>query len=125
MRILWINTEPLHPLDKGGKIRTYQMLKRIKLENEVTYVSFAGPGNNEVLERWSEYCHRLVTVPRRERPKTGPKFYRDLILNLASSHRADELLQKRLRCNLLPNRKIRSADRHLDTIAKEGRSTAG
>jgi sugar transferase (PEP-CTERM/EpsH1 system associated) len=85
MRILWLNTEPLHPLDKGGKIRTYQMLKRIKREHEVTYVSFAGADNHETSERWSEYCHRLVTVPRRERPKTGLHFYRDLILNLVSS----------------------------------------
>ena len=28
MRILWLKTELLHPVDKGGKIRTFQMLKR-------------------------------------------------------------------------------------------------
>ena len=27
MRILWIKTELLHPIDKGGKIRTFQMLR--------------------------------------------------------------------------------------------------
>ena len=85
MRILWLNTEPLHPLDKGGKIRTYQMLKRIKRDNEVTYVSFARPEDPEGSNRWSEYCHRLVTVPRRERQKAGPRFYRDLLFNLTSS----------------------------------------
>jgi glycosyltransferase involved in cell wall biosynthesis len=61
------------------------MLKRIKRDNEVTYVSFARPGDGEDSDRWSEYCHRLVAVPRRERQKTGPHFYLDLVLNMASS----------------------------------------
>ena len=30
MRLLWLKTELLHPVDKGGKIRTYQMLKALK-----------------------------------------------------------------------------------------------
>ena len=30
MRILWLKTELLHPVDKGGRIRTYQMLKELK-----------------------------------------------------------------------------------------------
>jgi len=34
MRILWLKTELLHPVDKGGKIRTYQMLKEMKKELE-------------------------------------------------------------------------------------------
>ena len=29
MRILWLKTELLHPVDKGGRIRTYQMLKAL------------------------------------------------------------------------------------------------
>jgi len=29
VRILWLKTELLHPVDKGGKIRTYNMLKEL------------------------------------------------------------------------------------------------
>ena len=28
MKILWLKTELLHPVDKGGKIRTYHLLKQ-------------------------------------------------------------------------------------------------
>ena len=37
MRILWLKTELLHPVDKGGKIRTYAMLRALVKEHEVTY----------------------------------------------------------------------------------------
>ena len=35
LRILWLKTGPLHPLDTGGKIRTYNMLRELKRNNEV------------------------------------------------------------------------------------------
>ena len=41
MRILWLKTELLHPVDKGGKIRTYQMLKHINRLHDVTYLTLA------------------------------------------------------------------------------------
>jgi sugar transferase (PEP-CTERM/EpsH1 system associated) len=85
MRILWLKSELLHPVDKGGKIRTYQMLRVIKRDHEVTYVSFVGRDDTEEASDYaSEYCHRLIGVPRREQPKSGPRFYRDLALNLWS-----------------------------------------
>jgi sugar transferase (PEP-CTERM/EpsH1 system associated) len=85
MRILWLKSELLHPVDKGGKIRTYQMLKRIKREHEVTYLSFASADDSaEAFEKASEYCHRLVTVPRHEPPKFGARLYRELAFSLCS-----------------------------------------
>jgi len=85
MRILWINTELLHPIDKGGKIRSYQMLKRIKDQHAITYLSFATSSSKEPFERSSEYCDRLITVPRHERPKAGLRFYGELALSVGSS----------------------------------------
>ena len=35
MRILWIKTELLHPLDKGGRIRSYQMLRSLDTLDQV------------------------------------------------------------------------------------------
>ena len=38
MHILWIKTELLHPVDKGGRIRTYQMLRSLSRRHHVTYL---------------------------------------------------------------------------------------
>lgn len=85
MRILWLKTELLHPLDKGGKIRTYHMLNRLKRDHEVTYLSFARAEDpREAFEQSAEYCHRLVTIPWQEPQKFNARFYCDLTLNLFS-----------------------------------------
>ena len=39
MHILWLKTELLHPLDKGGRIRTYQMLRQLVREHRITYLA--------------------------------------------------------------------------------------
>src|SRR5437764_2657863 len=100
MRILWLKTELLHPVDKGGKIRTYHMLKELKREHHITYLTLddgtagqagarsAGyppkvgvvPGR----ECAGEYCHELLCVPHRPPAKVSPRFYVDPPLNLPS-----------------------------------------
>lgn len=85
MRILWLKTELLHPVDKGGKIRTYQMLKQLKREHHVTYLTLDdGAADREARERAEEYCHELVRVPHRTRAKFSAGFYAELALNLFS-----------------------------------------
>ena len=39
MHILWVKNELLHPLDKGGRIRTYEMLRRLRDHHRVTYIA--------------------------------------------------------------------------------------
>jgi sugar transferase (PEP-CTERM/EpsH1 system associated) len=86
VKILWLKSELLHPVDKGGKIRTYQMLKHLKRDHEVTYLALAGATDApESFERASEYCHKLVTVDWQERRKFSARFYMDLGLNMVSS----------------------------------------
>jgi glycosyltransferase involved in cell wall biosynthesis len=59
------------------------MLKHLKREHDVTYLSFARPEESPgSLEKSAEYCHRLVSVPLREAPKFGPRFYYDLTSSL-------------------------------------------
>src|SRR5689334_3323829 len=85
MRILWLKTELLHPVDKGGKIRTYEMLRQLRREHDLTYLTLAFPDDApDAAERATEYCHRLVTVPHRLRPKAGAGFYGELLGNLIS-----------------------------------------
>jgi sugar transferase (PEP-CTERM/EpsH1 system associated) len=85
MRILWLKSELLHPVDKGGKIRTYQMLKHINRAHDVTYMTFVSPNDSpESLEQSAEYCQQLALIPRSETRKNGIHFYSDLALNLSS-----------------------------------------
>jgi sugar transferase (PEP-CTERM/EpsH1 system associated) len=85
VRILWLKTELLHPVDKGGKIRTYQMLRALKREHRVTYLTLDdGSATQDASERAGEYCHELVCVPHRTREKFSAGFYAELAANLCS-----------------------------------------
>jgi hypothetical protein len=76
MRILWLKTEVLHPVDKGGKIRTYNMLKELKREHHVTYLTLDdGSASADDKKNAVEYCHELVCIPHARREKFTPGFY--------------------------------------------------
>lgn len=86
MRILWLKTELLHPIDKGGKIRTYQMLKELKKQHHITYLTLDdGTAETDALEKSNEYAHETITVPHRAAAKFSAKFYVELAGNLASA----------------------------------------
>jgi sugar transferase (PEP-CTERM/EpsH1 system associated) len=85
VRILWLKTELLHPVDKGGKIRTYHMLKELKREHHITYLTLDdGTAAPDARSLAAEYCHELVCVPHRQRAKFSAGFYGELALNLVS-----------------------------------------
>jgi len=85
VKVLWLKTELLHPVDKGGKIRTYQMLKQLKREHHITYLTLDdGTAAPDATENAREYCHALIGVRHEIRPKFSPGFYADLGLNLVS-----------------------------------------
>ena len=85
MHILWLKTELLHPVDKGGKIRTYNMLKELRRNHRITYLTL-DDGSAGAAERESalEYCHELVCVPQPAREKFTAGFYAELFFNLVS-----------------------------------------
>lgn len=85
MRILWLKTELLHPVDKGGKIRTYQMLRELKRAHHVTYLTLDdGSAAADAQALAAEYCHELVRVPHHTRAKFSAGFYAELAQNLVS-----------------------------------------
>src|SRR4030095_7634571 len=72
--------------DKGGKIRSYNMLKELKGNCHVTYLTLDdGTAATDARELASEYCHELVSIPHQRREKFTTGFYVDLMFNLASS----------------------------------------
>src|SRR2546422_3169509 len=86
MRILWLKTELLHPVDKGGKIRTYHMLKELKRDHQITYLTLDdGTASQDARECAQEYCDKLICIPHRQRRKFSTGFYSELALNLVSN----------------------------------------
>ena len=86
MRILWIKTELLHPVDKGGKIRTYQMLRALARKHHVTYLCLDdGSADPDAAAKSSEYAQHLVTVPFNPPHKQTIGFFLDLAMNLFSA----------------------------------------
>ena len=85
MRVLWIKTELLHPLDKGGRIRTYQMLRSLSRRHHVTYLCLDdGLAAPDALERARDYAQEVVVVPFQPPAKGSVGFFLDLLRNLFS-----------------------------------------
>ena len=77
----------LHPVDKGGKIRTYNMLKELKHDHHIAYLTLDdGVAGIEAREQAQEYCHELICVPHHPREKFTAGFYAELLFNLASRY---------------------------------------
>jgi sugar transferase (PEP-CTERM/EpsH1 system associated) len=86
MHILWLNTGLLLPLDKGGKLRTWHLMRHLARRHRITCVSFADPNQPDSDRRgMSEVCQELVTVPRRESSKEGWRFYSNVLRYLPNA----------------------------------------
>ncbi|MGE3275483.1 MAG: glycosyltransferase [Vicinamibacterales bacterium] len=87
MRILWLKSDLLLPLDKGGKLRTWHLMKQLAARHEVTYLAFAAPDEPQAhIEGMHEVADRVEVVPRIEAPKGSLRFYAR-----AARHLADPL----------------------------------
>ncbi|HYW31489.1 MAG TPA: glycosyltransferase family 4 protein [Gemmatimonas sp.] len=85
MHVLWVKTDLLHPVNSGGRIRTYEMLREISRQHEVTYLALDdGRVTPDALRRASEYSARVELVPHAVTSKTDPRFFVELGLNLTS-----------------------------------------
>ncbi len=65
MKILWVNTNFLHPTTKGGQIRTLEILRQLHLCHEIHYVAIADPAHPEACEASREYCTRCYPFEHR------------------------------------------------------------
>jgi polysaccharide biosynthesis protein PslH len=76
VRILWLNAGLLLPLDKGGKLRTWHLMRHLARRHDITYLSFEDESQTEA-DRLGmrEVSTRLETVPRSDPAKGTPGFY--------------------------------------------------
>ena len=78
MKVLWLNAGLLLPLDKGGKLRTWHLMRHLARQHAITYVSYAEPGELQAHRaEMAEVCAELITVPRSDPPKGTAAFYLD------------------------------------------------
>ena len=78
MKILWLNAGLLLPLDKGGKLRTWHLMRHLASRHDITYLSFSDPSHAEEHRiGMSDVCQRLETVPRTDAAKGTLRFYTD------------------------------------------------
>ena len=84
MRILWLKSDLLLPLDKGGKLRTWHLMRYLARRHDITYLAFAEPGQPAAdVEGMSEVASRVETITRAEAPKGSLRFYAGAALRLA------------------------------------------
>jgi sugar transferase (PEP-CTERM/EpsH1 system associated) len=78
MKLLWLNAGLLLPLDKGGKLRTWHIMRHLAARHDITYLSFEDASQTDA-DRLGmrEVCSRLETVPRRDADKGTWRFYAD------------------------------------------------
>jgi glycosyltransferase involved in cell wall biosynthesis len=84
MKILWVKSDFLHPTNRGGQIRTLEMLKCLNRRHEVHFIAFDDGKNPEGLRRSSEYCSRAYAVPHRVPPRRSLRFAGQLVEGLVS-----------------------------------------
>jgi len=85
MHMIWLKTELLHPVNKGGRIRSYYMLRELAREHEITYVTTDdGPADSEAVRRSGEYAHHLVRRPHRLPRRGSARFLIGASANLLS-----------------------------------------
>ena len=78
MKVLWLNANLLLPLDKGGKLRTWHVMRHLAVRHEITYLSFCDPDQpREDRLGMSEVCAHLHTIPRTDPAKGTARFYLD------------------------------------------------
>ena len=51
MRILWVKADKLLPVENGGNIRTYHILRHLISQHEVTFYSYYGGEEDREYER--------------------------------------------------------------------------
>lgn len=69
IKILIITAYLPYPLDAGGRVRQYELLKRLAKKHEITLISFINSQKElEYVPLIEEFCFRVETVMQRQRP---------------------------------------------------------
>jgi polysaccharide biosynthesis protein PslH len=84
MKVLWVNTNFMHPTTKGGQIRTLEMLRYLHRWHEIHYVAIANPAYPEGPARAREYSTKSYARRHQIPDKRSPAFWIELLTGLVS-----------------------------------------
>jgi glycosyltransferase involved in cell wall biosynthesis len=84
MKVLWVNSNFMHPTTKGGQIRTLEMLRYLHQWHEIHYVAIENADQPEGPARAHEYSYRAYPFRYRVPDKASFAFVRQLIAGLVS-----------------------------------------
>lgn len=76
MKILWINCRLLHPVIGGDRIRTYQMLKALRSQHQITYLCLQTPADlPRAPEQAAEYCDSLEVISHHDHQRQNLNYW--------------------------------------------------
>ena len=84
MKILWVKSGDLVPLDTGGKIRSFNLLKELAKQHEVDFFTFYEKRENDGHPALDRYFHRVHCIPLSMPKKYGIGEYIGYAANLLS-----------------------------------------
>ena len=102
MKILWVKSDFLHPTERGGQIRTLQMLKQLHRRHEIHYAALQRADQPGGVERSVEYCTKSYPVPHHVPSRSEMRFWWQIgttmfsRLPLAVSHHRSEGLRRQV-----------------------------
>ncbi|HEY7054875.1 MAG TPA: glycosyltransferase [Vicinamibacterales bacterium] len=83
MRILWLKSDLLLPLDKGGKLRTWHLLRHLATRHDITYLSFASPDESPAhIDAMREVARSVHAIARSQPQKGSLRFWASAALRL-------------------------------------------
>ncbi len=75
MRILWVKLGGLWPLNSGGRLRSFNLLRELSREHDVTVATTREPWNPEgVLSRELPDCRSIIEIPHHPVKHSDPRF---------------------------------------------------
>jgi glycosyltransferase involved in cell wall biosynthesis len=86
MRILFLQKRPLYPPMTGGQIRTLNVVRHLARWHDITYLCNVQKHERNDLPKMEALGLELETISWREAPRRSPRFYFDLLQNLASPY---------------------------------------
>ena len=85
MKILWLKSDFLYPADTGGKIRSYNILRQLAGDHEVSYLCLTDETPSpEALDHLRSFCKYVDYIPFKPERKFSPEFYLAVFRNLFS-----------------------------------------
>jgi len=86
LKILWVKPGKLLPLDTGGKLRTYNILRHLSATHDVTYLShYGGTRDHEYEQEIPKHVQGAVIVHTGDADGSGLVRYFDYVLRLAQA----------------------------------------